>query len=78
MASKIGTRIFGNFFQPFEEEAEVVADGTHENIDVVSEVSFEEVSIQVAIGFAMSDDSFYCGSSPQLLFNLAVDAALLA
>jgi hypothetical protein len=33
---------------------------------------------QVAVGLAMSDDGFDGGPSPQLLLDLAMDAALLA
>ncbi len=43
-----------------------------------SEAAFEEVSAQVAVGFAVSDDGFDGGSSLQLLLDLPVDAALLA
>ena len=66
------------FPQPLEDKAQVVADGAHDGVDVVAEAAFEEVAAQVAVGLAMSDDGFDGGPSPQLLLDLAMDAALLA
>jgi len=66
------------FPQPPEDEAEVVADGAHDGVDVVSAAAVQEVSAQVAVGFAMADDGFDGGSPPEFLPDLAVDAAVLA
>ena len=38
----------------------------------------QEVSVQMAVGFAVTDHRLYGGSSSQFLFDLAVDATLLA
>ena len=64
--------------QPSEDEAEVVAGGAHDGVDLVAGAAFEEVSAQAAVGFAIADHRLDGRSSPQLLFDLAVYAALLA
>ncbi len=55
-----------------------MADGAHDGVDLVAEAAFQEVAVQMAIGFAVADDGLDGGSSPQLLLDLPVDAALLA
>ncbi len=65
------------FPQPLENEAEVVADGAHDGVDVVAEAAVQEVAAEMAVGLAVSDDRFDGGSSSQLLFDLSVDAAFL-
>ncbi len=65
------------FPQPLEDEAQVVADGAHDGVDVVAEASMQEVAAQMAVGLAMSDDGLDGGSSPQFLLDLSVDAAFL-
>ena len=45
-----------NFPQPFEEEAEVVAHGGHDSVDMIAKAAFEEVSREMTAGFAMADD----------------------
>ena len=57
--------------------AEVVADGAHDGVDLVAKAAFEEVSAQMAVGFAMTNDGLDGGPTPELLFDLAVNAALL-
>ena len=64
--------------QPFEDEADVVADSTHDGVDAVAEASLEEVSVEMAVALAVSDDRFDGGSPPKFPFDLAVDAAFLA
>ena len=63
--------------QPPEDEAEVVANGAHHGVDLVAEASFEEVSVEMAVGFTMADDRLDGGAPPQLLLDLAVNAAFL-
>ncbi len=66
------------FPQPLEDEAEVVADGAHDGVDLVAEAAFEEVSAQVTVGLAVADDGLDGGSPSELASDLTVDAALLA
>ena len=66
------------FPQPLEDESEVVADGAHDGVDLVSEAALEEVSPQMAVCLAVSDDGFDGGSPPEFFFDLAVHAAFLA
>jgi hypothetical protein len=63
--------------QPIEQEAEVVSDGAHGGVDLIAEASFEEIAAQMTICFAVTDDRFDGGASPQLFLDLAVNAALL-
>jgi len=63
--------------QPSEDETEVVTDGGHDGVDLVAEAAFEEVAVEMSIGFAVADDGLYGGSSSKFLFDLAVDTALL-
>ena len=65
------------FPQPLEDEAQVVADGAHDGVDLVAVSALEEVAAQVAVGFAMTDDGFDGGSPSELLLDLSMDAALL-
>ena len=55
-----------------------VAGGAHDGVDLVAEAALEEVAAEMAVGLAVSDDGLDGGSPAQLLFDLAVDAALLA
>ena len=64
--------------QPFEDEAQVLAYGAHDGVELVALAALEEVAAQMAVGFAMADHRFDGGAPPQFLFNLAMDAALLA
>ncbi len=73
-----GDDFWQEFPQPLEDEAEVVADGAHDGVDLVAVAALEEVSGQVAVGFAMADDGLYGGSASEFLLDLAVNAALLA
>jgi len=66
------------FPEPVEDEAEVVSDGGHDGVDLVALASLEEVSGQMAIGFAMSDDGLDGGPPPEFLFDLSMNAAPLA
>ena len=66
------------FLQPLEDEAEVVADGAHDGVDLIAEAALEEVSAQMAVCLAVSDDGFDGGSPPEFVLDLPVDAALLA
>ena len=52
------------FPQPLEDEAQVVADGAHDGVDLVAVSALEEVAAQVAVGFAMTDDGFDGGLPP--------------
>ena len=63
--------------QPFEYEAQVVADGAHDGVDLVAEAAVQEVSAQMAVRLAVSDDGFDGGAPPQFLLDLAMDAAFL-
>ncbi len=63
--------------QPFEDEAQVVSNSAHDGVDLVAEAAFQEVSAQMAVRLAVSDDGFDGGPAPELLPDLAVDAALL-
>ena len=64
--------------QPLEDEAKVVAHSTDDGVDLVAEAALQEVSVEMAITFAMADHRFD-GTSPfQFLFDLAKDTALLA
>ncbi len=63
--------------QPLEDEAEVVADGAHDGVDLVAAAAVQEVSPKMAIGLAVADDGFDGGSPPEFLLELPVDAALL-
>ncbi len=63
--------------EPPEDEAHVVADGAHDGVDLVAEAAVQEVSVQMAIGFAVTDDGLDGGAAPEFLFDLPVDAALL-
>ena len=65
------------FPQPLEDEAQVVADGAHDGVDLVAEAAFQEVAAEMAVHLAMSDDGFDGGSSPQFASDLPVDGALL-
>ena len=64
--------------QPLEDESEVVTDSAHDGVDLIAEAALEEVSAQVAVCLAVSDDGFDGGSPPEFLLDLAVNAALLA
>ncbi len=63
---------------PYKEEAEVVANGAHHGVDVISEVSLEEVSTKLTVGFVVTDDGLNGASSPEFFFDLSVDAAFLS
>lgn len=64
--------------QRLDDEAQVVGDGAHGGVNLIAEAAFEVVTVQMAVGFAMTDDGRYGGSGPQFASDLAVDAALLA
>ncbi len=51
-----------SFPQLLEDEAQVVADGAHDDVDLVAEAAFQEVAAQVAVGLATADDGFDGGS----------------
>ncbi len=73
-----GDDFWQEFPQPLEDEAEVVADGAHDGVDLVAAASVQEVAPQMAVGFAMADDGLYGGSASEFLLDLAVNATLLA
>ena len=54
--------------------AQVVADGAHDGVEVIAVSAFEEVSAQMAIGFAMADDGLDGGAPPQFLLDVACRA----
>ncbi len=64
--------------QPFEDEPQVVTDGAHDGIDLVTEAAFEKVSAHVTVTFAMADDRFNGRSSAEFFLYLAMNPALLA
>ena len=64
--------------QPPEDKAKIVADGAHDGVDVVAETPFQEVAPQMSVGLAMTDDRFDGGPPLEFLFDLTMDAALLA
>ena len=66
------------FPQPLEDEAQVVADGAHDGVDLVAVVAVQEVAAQVAVGLAMADDGLDGGAAPEFAFDLTMDAAFLA
>jgi hypothetical protein len=63
---------------PLEDESEVVTDGAHDGVDLIAEAALEEVSAEMAVCLAVSDDGFDGGSPSEFLFDLAMNAALLA
>jgi len=66
------------FPQAFKDEAQVVADGAHDGVELVAEAAFEEVSAKMAVGFAMAEGGFDGGPPPQFASDLAMDAAFRA
>ena len=65
------------FPQPSEDEAQVVAYGAHDSVDLVAETAFEEVPPQVAVDFVVADDGLDGRAAAVFSFDLTKDAAFL-
>lgn len=66
------------FPQLLEDEAKVLADGAHDDVDLIAKAADEDVAAEMAVGFAMSDNGLEGRSAPELFLDLAGHAALLA
>ena len=64
--------------QPFEDEAEVVADGGQHGVGVVAVLPLEVVAAEMACGLHVSDHRLDGRAAPELALDLAVYTTLLA
>jgi hypothetical protein len=64
--------------QPFEQEAEVVAGGGEQHIDLVAFDAFEVIVAEMTFVLVMPDERFNNGPALQFLFNGSRHPALLA
>ena len=66
-----------SFPRPLGDEARVVADGAHDGVALVAVAALAEVSAQVTVGLARSDDGLDGGAASEFASDLTMDAALL-
>jgi hypothetical protein len=63
---------------PGEDEAEIVSDGTEDDVGGVAGGAFEVAATEVPIGLHVADGGLDGGTAPQFAFDAAEHAALLA